>query len=52
MMEKEGDESEFRAERGKKYHPVVAQDNDRAVLEMSSLDRSTSASSSDSNISM
>ncbi|KAK1378378.1 Cation-chloride cotransporter 1 [Heracleum sosnowskyi] len=51
-MEKEGDDSDFVVERGKgkKYRPVVAQDN--AVLEMSSLDRSNSASSTDSSLSM
>ncbi|WOH12086.1 hypothetical protein DCAR_0831585 [Daucus carota subsp. sativus] len=38
-MDKEGDD---------RYRPVVAQDNDRAVLEMSSLPRTTSASSTDS----
>lgn len=51
-MEKEGDDSEFGVGRGKKYRPVVAQDNDRSVLEMSSFERSNSASSTDSSLSM
>lgn len=34
--------SETQAGRGRKYRPVVAQDNDRAVLEMSSMDPDSS----------
>lgn len=50
-MDKEGDDGEFVMGRGKKYRPVVSQDNDRSVLEMSSLERSNSASSTDSSLS-
>ncbi|KAL3344130.1 hypothetical protein AABB24_023525 [Solanum stoloniferum] len=40
-----GDENEFpSAVRGRKYSPVVAHDNDRAVLEMSSIDPRSSSS--------
>ncbi|XP_006359094.1 cation-chloride cotransporter 1-like isoform X1 [Solanum tuberosum] len=40
-----GDENEFpSAIRGRKYSPVVAHDNDRAVLEMSSIDPRSSSS--------
>ncbi|KAM1514886.1 hypothetical protein ACFX15_013542 [Malus domestica] len=39
-----GTEEEFRGQRGCKYHPVV--DDDCAVLEMSSMDPSSSSSSS------
>ncbi|CAN6679130.1 unnamed protein product [Malus baccata var. baccata] len=41
-----GAEDEFRGQRGHKYRPVV--DNDRAVLEMSPMDPSSSSSSSSS----
>ncbi|TQE14326.1 hypothetical protein C1H46_000245 [Malus baccata] len=41
-----GAEDEFRGQRGRKYRPVV--DNDRAVLEMSPMDPSSSSSSSSS----
>lgn len=40
--------SERQAGRGRKYRPVVAQDNDRAVLEMSSMDPDSSPSPSPS----
>lgn len=40
-----GVEEEFRGRRGRKYRPVV-DDDDRAVLEMSSMDPSSSSSSS------
>ncbi|KAL7211307.1 hypothetical protein ACSBR2_014226 [Camellia fascicularis] len=48
--EKEGsDDNEFSPSRvqvgGRKYRPVVAHDNDRAVLEMSSLDPGSASSS-------
>ncbi|XP_049382693.1 cation-chloride cotransporter 1 isoform X1 [Solanum stenotomum] len=40
-----GDENEFpSAVRGRKYSPVMAHDNDRAVLEMSSIDPRSSSS--------
>ncbi|XP_044509296.1 cation-chloride cotransporter 1-like isoform X4 [Mangifera indica] len=39
----EGGDEEFRAPRGRKYQPVV--DNDRAVLEMSSIDLGSSSAS-------
>lgn len=39
----EGRDEEFRAPRGRKYQPVV--DNDRAVLEMSSIDLGSSSAS-------
>ncbi|KAK4709854.1 hypothetical protein R3W88_004367 [Solanum pinnatisectum] len=40
-----GDENEFpSAVRGRKYSPIVAHDNDRAVLEMSSIDPRSSSS--------
>ncbi|KAB2637176.1 cation-chloride cotransporter 1-like [Pyrus ussuriensis x Pyrus communis] len=41
-----GAEEEFRGQMGRKYRPVV--DDDRAVLEMSSMDPSSSSSSSSS----
>lgn len=43
-----GAEEEFRGQRGRKYRPVV--DDDRAVLEMSSMDPSSSSSSSSSSL--
>lgn len=45
------DDNDFSAGRGlggRQYRPVFAHDNDRAVLEMSSIDPSIRASSSDS----